>query len=71
MILPIEKLLEKTFDPYHLIILASRRARQLSGGAPRLVDMKASKNSTIALREILEGKIFFTQLNEEQEAAGE
>ncbi len=68
MILPIEKLLEKTHDPYHLIILASRRARQLNGGAPKLTDLKAPKNTTIALQEILEGKIFFTQLEDAQEA---
>ncbi len=64
MIIPIEKLLEKTGDQFHLVIIATRRTRQLNNGAPKLTSMKASKNSTIALYEILEGKIGFTQLEE-------
>lgn len=67
MILPIEKLLEKTHDPYHLIIMASRRTRQLNGGAPKLTDLKAAKNTTIALHEILAGKIFFTRIEDARE----
>jgi DNA-directed RNA polymerase subunit omega len=64
MILPIETLLEKASDPFHLVILAARRTRQLSGGAPKLTSVRAAKNTTIALNEILEGKISYTQLED-------
>jgi DNA-directed RNA polymerase subunit omega len=40
--------------------VAARRARQLSGGAPRLVDTNASKPCKIAQQEIEAGKIQFT-----------
>ncbi len=64
MTLPLEKLLEKTHDPFHLVTVASRRTRQLNGGAPKLTDVKAAKNATIALNEIMEGKITFIQLDD-------
>lgn len=64
MTLPLEKLLEKTHDPFHLVTVAARRTRQLNGGAPKLTDVKAAKNATIALNEIMEGKITFIQLDD-------
>lgn len=59
MTIPIEQLLEKTGDPYHLVIAAARRTRQINGGAPKLTDKKAVKNTTVALFEIMEGKVTF------------
>ncbi len=70
MIIPLEKLLKKTLDPFHLVIVGSRRTRQLNAGAPKLTDLKASKNSTLALYEIMEGKISFTQLEPIDEPHG-
>ncbi len=70
MIIPLEKLLEKTLDPFHLVIVAARRTRQLNAGAPKLTGLKTSKSSTIALYEIMEGKISFTQLEPLDEAPG-
>ncbi len=59
----IEELLKKTGSVYKLVILASRRALELNKGAVPLVkEKKTSKLSTIALREIQEGKISLEEL---------
>lgn len=68
MTIPIERLLEKTGDPYHLIIAAARRTRQLVEGAPRLTKAKASRETTIALHEIAEGKVSFRKIEKAAEA---
>lgn len=54
-----EKLLEKTSGSlYKLVILAARRALELSNGAPRLVDASPKeKPGTVVLREIAAGKV--------------
>jgi DNA-directed RNA polymerase subunit omega len=52
--------LKDGFDSnYRYVLVAARRARQLSGGAPRLVDTNASKPCKIAQQEIDAGKIQF------------
>ncbi len=61
----IEELLKKTGSVYKLIILASKRALELNkGAAPLVKEKKTSKLSTVALREIQEGKISFEELKE-------
>ncbi len=57
MEVPIEKLREKIEGAYQLVIVAARRTRQLADGAPKLVDVKSAKKSTLALWEIASGKI--------------
>jgi len=53
--------LKDGFDSnYRYILVAARRARQLSGGAPPLVDTSARKPCKIAQQEIDAGKIQFT-----------
>ncbi len=54
-----EKLLEKTSGSlYKLVILAARRALELSDGSPKLVDAgPKEKPGTIVLREIAAGKV--------------
>ena len=53
--------LKEGFDSnYRYILVAARRARQLSGGAPPLVDTSARKPCKIAQQEIDAGKIKFT-----------
>lgn len=55
---PIEELLAKTGSVYKLVILASRRASELTAGAPTLIDAPREKKvSTVALEEILQGKV--------------
>ena len=52
--------LKDGFDSnYRYILVAARRARQLSGGAPPLVDTNARKPCKIAQQEIDAGKIQF------------
>lgn len=54
-----ENLLDKTAgSTYKLVILAAKRALELSDGAPRLVEAGVKeKPPLIALREIIAGKI--------------
>ena len=54
---PIAELVEKTGSRYALVIEAAKRTRQLVDGAPRLSDVDTSKDVTVAVNEIHEGKI--------------
>jgi len=52
--------LKEGFDSnYRYVLVAARRARQISGGAPPLVNTNARKPSRIAQDEIAAGKIQF------------
>ena len=57
--MPLEELLKKTGSLYKLVNLASKRALQLNEGASNLLEDNddSKKISTIALKEILEGKV--------------
>lgn len=57
---PTEDLLKKVDSRYKLVVLASRRAVELSEGGQKLVDLSPkTKVSIIALEEIREGKIAY------------
>ena len=56
----VEDCLEHEENRFALVILASQRAHQLIKGAEPLVQSK-NKPTIIALREIAEGKVSFTQ----------
>ena len=59
--------LKDGFDSnYRYVLVAARRARQLSGGAPRLVETNASKPCKIAQQEIDAGKIQFIVKGKEE-----
>ena len=64
---PLEQLLEKAGDSvYKLVILASTRALEIAEGQPRLVDINAQiKPSTIALHEIIAGKVKYKKIKPE------
>jgi DNA-directed RNA polymerase subunit omega len=55
--LTVEDCLERIDNRYELVILATRRARQLTMGSEPLVEEKNDKPTVIALREIAEGLI--------------
>ncbi len=57
--IPKDKLDEKVDSRYRLVLIAARRARQLGKGAKPLVKTDARKASTIALEEILAGKVSY------------
>jgi len=42
---------------YKLVILAARRAIELNGGAPKLIEESPGKTGSIALEEIRQGKV--------------
>ena len=54
----LEKLLERVGSMYKLVILAARRALELSEGSPKMVEASPrDKPAEVALREIMEGKL--------------
>jgi len=62
--------LKDGFDSnYRYVLVAARRARQLSGGAPPLVTTAAKKPCKIAQEEIDAGKIQFIMGKKKEQAA--
>jgi len=53
----VEDCLENVESRFELVLLASKRARQLVNGKESLVDWENDKATVVALREIGEGKI--------------
>lgn len=53
---------------YRLVIIASQRTKQLMQGAKPLMETKAKKPTTIALEEVLEGKLEFFMGKEARQA---
>ncbi len=60
---PITELVKKTGSRYTLVIETAKRARQLSQGALPLTVTDSTKDVTIAVNEIYEDKIAFTNVN--------
>ena len=62
MIYPaINDLVEKVGNRYTLVIEASKRARQLSQGDTPLIQISSKKPVTIAVHEIINDKIIFSE----------
>jgi len=57
--IPVEQLLDKADNSiYKLVMLAAKRTLEIAEGQPKLVSVdSALKPSTIALKEIAEGKV--------------
>lgn len=53
----VEDCLDNVENRFELVLLASRRARQLAAGKEALVRWENDKPTVVALREISEGKI--------------
>jgi DNA-directed RNA polymerase subunit omega len=49
---------------FELVLLAARRARDVSSGAPLTLDRDNDKNPVVALREIAERRVDFQQLED-------
>ena len=62
--------LEHVDNRFELVLVATKRARQLILGADPLVEPENDKPTVIALREIAEGKITASILNEEMTISG-
>ena len=65
---PIGELLQKVDCRYTLAVEASKRAREIIGGAMPLIDTKETKPLSIAIEEINRGLITYSR-NEEEEVA--
>ncbi len=61
----VEDCLEKVENRFQLVLIATKRARQLAGGAEPMVDRDNDKNTVIALREIAEGLVTASILDED------
>lgn len=61
----IEDCLEKIPNRFHLVLIATKRARQIERGSMPLVEAENDKPSVLALREIAEGKIGAAILRED------
>ena len=53
----VNELIEKIDDRYKLVVVTSKRARQLSEGALPLTDKEEESMVTLAAQEIAEGKV--------------
>ena len=56
---PIEELLKRCGSVYKLVILAAKRAKEVAEGSPPLVETHQKKVTSIALEEILQGKVLY------------
>ncbi len=61
----VEDCLEKVENRFQLVLIATKRARQLASGAEPLVARDNDKNTVIALREIAEGLVTAEILDED------
>ena len=56
---PIEELLKRCGSVYKLVILAAKRAKEVAQGSPALVETPHRKVTSVALDEILQGKVLY------------
>ncbi len=61
----VEDCVDKVDSRFELVVLASKRARQISGGAPLTVVRDRDKNTVVALREIAEETVSLDGLKED------
>ncbi len=60
----VEDCVDKIPNRFDLVLLASQRARQITGGAELTIDRDRDKNPVVALREIAEETVKPKQLHE-------
>lgn len=61
----VEDCLEHVDNRFQLVLVATKRARQLALGASPLIEVENDKPTVIALREIAEGKVTKAILEDE------
>ena len=67
----VEDCVERIGNRFDLVLVATKRARQVARGASPLVEEENDKATVIALREIADGLIDPSILDEEPEVASE
>ncbi len=65
----VEDCVEKIPNMFELVLVASKRARQLANGAEPMVEWENDKPTVVALREIAEGHINRSILGEKDQVA--
>ena len=63
----VEDCLENVDNRFQLVLIATKRARQIAAGSAILVDEENDKPTVLALREVADGKIDASILDEEPE----
>lgn len=63
----VEDCLGNVKNRFELVLLATKRARQLSNGVQPLVDRENDKDTVVALREISEGLVTFATVSPQEE----
>ena len=64
----IEELLRQCNSVYKLVLLAAKRAKEVSEGSPALIDTHHRKVTSVALEEILQGRVLYKVEGEEGRA---
>ena len=64
-----EELLKRCGSIYKLVLLAAKRAKEVAEGAPPLIETQEKKVTSIALEEILQGKVLY-KAEEPEEGSG-
>lgn len=67
----VEDCTDKIPNIFELVLVAAKRSRQLANGAEAMVDWENDKPTVIALREIAEGYVTKSILEERDHAVGE
>ena len=62
----LEKSLQKVWNRYLLVVVASKRARQLNRGAAPQVESKHKKCTSVALEELAQAKVGYRVKEEAQ-----
>ena len=65
----VEDCLDNVDNRFQLVLVASKRARQISNGKEPMVEWENDKSTVVALREIAEGMVTRDILNVTEEAA--
>lgn len=67
----VEDCVEKIGNRFELVLVATKRARQIARGSTPLVEEENDKATVLALREIADGKVDETIMDQEPEPVGE
>ena len=66
----LEDLLKRCPSIYKLAVVAAKRAKELAEGSPALMQTDSKKVTTIALQEIMQGRIAYEAPETEETAGG-
>jgi DNA-directed RNA polymerase subunit omega len=67
----VEDCVEKIGNRFELVLVATRRARQIARGSTPLVEEENDKATVLALREIADGKVDASIMDQEPEPVGD